>query len=312
MQTIVAWFGTFILNVILAQAAFQMALSCKTEKEGQKGLLYAAILGIPLIAGAVVFGLAAAAVFPDEGLGLVAVPLYLMDTLPAPLVGLFFLGFWAAALSWGAPCQFSGATSLGRDVGSAVNPKATDQQLVKYTKWSLVLLTFLMIGFALLRSEQAAWWNVLAWVTRNSATFAPVVAALFWPIVTKRAALVSLFTGSFAGLLWYHFGAWHVSEFFLNTHPVWIGMIVNIGTISLITLLDNAGRIEYKLTGKPAFYSLIIAAGLGVFSFISFDTLYETGLLGMVSFFIVSAGFIHLISAVRGKQAGAHSLKKVL
>ena len=140
-------------------------------------------------------------------------------------VFLFFLGFWAAALSWGAPCQFSGATSLGRDVGSAINPKATDQQLVTYTKWSLVLLTALMIGFALLRSEQSAWWNVLAWVTRNSATFAPVAAALFWPIVTKRAALFSLFTGSFAGLLWYHLGAWHVSEFYLNTHPVWVGML---------------------------------------------------------------------------------------
>jgi hypothetical protein len=33
----------------------------------------------------------------------------------------------------------------------------------------------------------------------------------------------------------------------------------------------------------------------------SFDTLYEAGLLGMVLFFIVSAGFIHLISALRGK-----------
>src|SRR5699024_6568691 len=35
LQVIVAWFGTFIVNVILAQAAFQMALSCKTPKEGQ-------------------------------------------------------------------------------------------------------------------------------------------------------------------------------------------------------------------------------------------------------------------------------------
>lgn len=130
IQTIVAWFGTFILNVLLAQAAFQMSLSCKTEKEGRRGLLFAAILGVPLIIGAVVFGLSAAAVVPGEAKGLVAVPLYLMKTLPAPLVGLFFLGFWAAALSWGAPCQFSGATSLGRDVGKALDPKADDAQLI--------------------------------------------------------------------------------------------------------------------------------------------------------------------------------------
>src|SRR5699024_2723720 len=177
-----------------------------------------------------------------------------MDTLPAPLVGLFFLGFWAAALSWGAPCQFSGATSLGKDVGSAINPKATEKQLINYTRWSLVILTLLMIVFAFLRSEQSAWWNVFAWVTRNSATFAPVAAALFWPIVTKRAALISLFSGSISGLLWYHFGGWHVTEFYLNTHPVWVGMSINLFTISLVTIIDNKGTLNYNVLKNKRSY----------------------------------------------------------
>ncbi|ASN05767.1 sodium:solute symporter family protein [Virgibacillus necropolis] len=311
MQTIVAWFGTFILNVILAQAAFQMSLSCKTEKEGRRGLLYAAILGIPLIIGAVAFGLAAAYVVPDQARGLVAVPLYLMDTLPAPLVGLFFLGFWAAALSWGAPCQFSGATSLGRDVGKAMNPQASDQQLVTYTKWSLVLLTVLMIGFAMLRSEQSAWWNILAWVTRNSATFAPVIAALFWPIVTKRAALVSLFCGSASGLLWYHLGNWDINNFYLNSHPVWVGMIVNIATLCLVTLLDNVGQIKYRYS-KFGFYALFSAVVLTVYTIFTIDTLFSTGMLGMVLFFIVSATFISLICFTNQKESLNKSLKKVI
>lgn len=303
VQTIAAWFGTFILNVLLAQAAFQMSLSCKTEKEGRRGLIYAAILGVPLIIGAVLFGIAAAVVVPGEARGLVAVPLYLMDTLPAPFVGLFFLGFWAAALSWGAPCQFSGATSLGRDVGKALNPKADDAQLIRYTKWSLLLLTVLMVGFALLRSEQSAWWNVLAWVTRNSATFAPVIAALFWPIVTKRAALTSLFTGSIGGLLWYQLGGWAVSEFYLNTHPVWIGMIVNIATISLITLWDNREELVFRGTWHSiGGYSLLGAAVLAVYVILSFPYLYSSGLLGMIVFFIVSGVFIGLIHFTRRRE----------
>ncbi|HLR66896.1 sodium:solute symporter family protein [Virgibacillus alimentarius] len=299
MQTIIAWFGTFLVNVLLAQAAFQMALSCKTEKEGQKGLIYAALIGIPLIIGAVVFGLAAAAVLPGKSLGLIAVPLYLMDTLPAPLVGLFFLGFWAAALSWGAPCQFSGATSLGKDVGSAINPKATEKQLINYTRWSLVILTLLMIVFAFLRSEQSAWWNVFAWVTRNSATFAPVAAALFWPIVTKRAALISLFSGSISGLLWYHFGGWHVTEFYLNTHPVWVGMSINLFTISLVTIIDNKGTLNYNvLKNKRSYLSLCISAILAGYTVFSFEKLYQTGLLGMVIFINIIFIFIHFIHAV--------------
>ncbi|WLR52738.1 sodium:solute symporter family protein [Bacillus tianshenii] len=300
IQTIVAWFGTFILNVVLAQAAFQMALSCKNEKEGQKGLLLAALIGVPLIIGAIVFGVSAAAVVPGEARGLTAIPLYLMETLPAPLTALFFLGFWAAALSWGAPCQFSGATSLGRDVGRAVNPKANEQDLVRYTKWSLLLLSGLMIIFATLRAEQSAWWNVLAWVTRNSATFAPVIAALFWPIVTKRAALVSLFTGAASGLLWYHLSNWDISTFYLNTHPVWVGMIVNMTTISLITLIDARGQWKPLLrSNRSGVTALIISAALSIYATTAIDLLYKTGLLGMVVFFIVAGIFFSLIRFIR-------------
>ncbi|OAT82060.1 sodium:solute symporter [Bacillus sp. MKU004] len=303
IQTILAWFGTFLFNVILAQAAFQMALSCKTPEEGRKGLLYGAVLGIPLILGAVLFGLAAQQVVPGQSQGLVAIPLYLMETLPAPLVGLFFLGFWAAALSWGAPCQFSGATSLGRDTGKAINQKATELQLVRYTKWSLVLLTVLMISFALIRSEQSAWWNVLAWVTRNSATFAPVVAALFWPAVTKRAALISLFTGSSSGLLWYHLGGWGINDFYQNIHPVWIGMIVNILTIVSISLIENAGKLEWKSSiNSIGTYSAAISLLLAVTAAFAFNFLYNTGLLGIVLTLIVLGLFTTCINFIKKKE----------
>ena len=187
LQVIVAWFGTFLVNVILAQAAFQMALSSKTPEEGQKGMILAGYMAVPFIICGVLFGIAAAIVIPNAQAGLIAVPQYLMEVLPAPLVGLFFLGVWACALGWGAPCQFSGATSLGRDFGRAVQPNATEEQLVKYTKISLFILTVLMIIFGMLRTEQSAWWNVLAWTIRNSATFAPVLAALFWPVVTRKS-----------------------------------------------------------------------------------------------------------------------------
>ncbi|MBS4218320.1 sodium:solute symporter family protein [Bacillus sp. FJAT-49711] len=304
IQTILAWFGTFLFNVILAQAAFQMALSCKTPKQGRNGLIYASLLGIPLIIGAVIFGLAAAQVVPNETRGLVAVPLYLMETLPAPLVGLFFLGFWAAALSWGAPCQFSGATSLGRDVGKALNPKATELQLVRYTKWSLLILTILMVGFALLRSEQSAWWNVLAWVTRNSATFAPVVAALFWPVVTKRAALISLFTGSFSGLLWYHLSGWAVSDFYLNIHPVWIGMVINIITIVFVSLIDNVGNWKWSGSFRSVgFYSFVLSVALTVSMVPSFRFLYQNGLVGIFLMLIVSSLFISCMFFIKRKES---------
>jgi SSS family solute:Na+ symporter len=313
LQVIVAWFGTFLVNVILAQAAFQMALSSKTPEEGQKGMVIAGFMAVPFIVCGVLFGIAAAVVVPDAPTGLIAIPQYLMEVLPAPLVGLFFLGVWACALGWGAPCQFSGATSLGRDFGRAIHPKATEEQLIKYTKISLLILTALMIGFGMLRTEQSAWWNVLAWTIRNSATFAPVLAALFWPVVTKRAVVASLLTGFSSGLLWYYLGDWQPSTFYLNIHPVWVGSSINILTIVIVTLLDQ--KAEWFIRkGKSARLSYI-ALGAGILltgvNIAFFDLLYPNGLTGLFGFAAIMCYFVAIIQFFRPLHEKASLLSKV-
>lgn len=298
IQVIVVWFGTFLVNVILAQAAFQMALSCKTPEEGQKGLKLAAVFGIPFTLLAILFGMSAAAVVPGSTLGLIALPQYLMQVLPAPLVGLFFLGVWACALGWGAPCQFSGATSLGKDVGSALNPLASPQQLVKYTKISLLLLTGLMIAFGAIRTEQAAWWNILAWTMRNSATFAPVVAVLFWRLATKEAVVGSMIAGFISGIGWYHLGGWLPNEFYLNIHPVWVGMSANIIFVVGITLIQTAKVLKVDLSAASAgkaYFAVIVGAVLLLIAGLFFEPLYATGLIGMVIFSALIAMFIATI-----------------
>lgn len=298
IQVIVAWFGTFIVNVILAQAAFQMALSCRTPKEGQQGLKLAAVFGIPFVLLGVLFGLSAAVVIPNSSLGLVALPQYLMEVLPAPLVGLFFLGIWACALSWGAPCQFSGATSLGKDVGQALKPHATPEQLVTYTKRSLLILTGLMIIFGMLRTEQAAWWNILAWTMRNSATFAPVIAVLFWRVATKEAVVGSMIFGFLSGVVWYHLGGWAPDQFYLNIHPVWVGMSVNILALILITLIQEVRHLEFNFFSshvKIGHTASVVGGVILTLLSLNFKTLHSYGLVGLFIFAIVMSLFIAVV-----------------
>lgn len=288
---IVAWFGTFIVNVLLAQAAFQMSLSCRTPEDGQKGLLLAAGFGVPLIIGGTILGTAAAIVTPNQTLGLVAVPTYIAEVLPAPLVGVFFLGVWACALGWAGPCQFSGATSLGRDVGGALRPGATEQQLIRYTRWSLVLLTALMILFAFLRTEQSAWWNILAWTLRNGATLAPVLAVFFWPLATRWAAYASLVTGFTSGLLWYQLGGWSPSHFFAGIHPVWVGMSVNVIVLIAVTLATTEWRVTADARQKSRGL-LLASAWLALTATLAVSSrwLAEFGLLGLSIFVVVALG----------------------
>jgi SSS family solute:Na+ symporter len=310
LQTILAWFGTFLVNVFLAQAAFQMALSCRTPEEGQKGLLWAAGFNIVFIVMGVLFGMAAAVVAPGVGRGLVAVPKYLAQVLPPPLVGIFFMGIWACALGWGAPCQFSGATSLGRDVVSSLNPKVSDKQMVLYTKWSLVVLTVLMIIFGFLRTEQAAWWNVLAWTARNGATFAPIIGVLFWPLASRKGAVSALVAGFVSGITWYHLGGWHPAKFYLNIHPVWIGMIFNVSALTLVTLVERAGSYRWAIPEKGIAKNVglgAIVAGLAlvILAVNQFSWLYAKGVFGMLLFLIFICAFCMVITFTKEREESA-------
>ncbi|WP_396277748.1 sodium:solute symporter [Glutamicibacter creatinolyticus] len=298
VSLIAAWFGTFIVNVPLAQAAFQMTLSCRTPEDGQKGLYAASAFGIPFILIGALIGTSAAVIAPSQDLALVAIPHYIDQVLPAPLVGVFFLGVWACAMGWAGPCQFSGSTSLGRDVGSAINPAASEEQLIKYTRWSLVLLTGLMIIFSILRTEQSAWWNVLAWTLRNGATLAPVLAVFFWPLATRAAVYASMTCGFTAGVLWNHFAGWSATSFFLNTHPVWVGMLVNITVLVLVTLTTKRWVIT-RCDARRRLATQFVVASLSTLVAVvfAFSWLSERGLLGMALFISVFTAAMSIFSS---------------
>lgn len=296
---ILAWFGTFLVNVPLAQAAFQMSLSARSPEEGRSGMLRAAAVGAPFIVLGAIIGCTAAIAVPGGERGLVAVPRFLAEALPAPLVAVFFLGVWACALGWAGPCQFSGATSLGRDVGAALRPGASPEQLVRWTRWSLVGLTALMILFAVLRTEQSAWWNILAWTLRNGATLAPVLAAFAWPLATRTATVTSMVAGFGAGLAWYQLSNWHVSDFHLGVHPVWVGMGVNVIVLVVVTLLQ-AGPRAVRRADRGGVLALSGALVLPLLTWLGAPWLHPLGLTGPL---LLSASVLVLVAAVRCVRA---------
>jgi SSS family solute:Na+ symporter len=275
LSLIVAWFGTFIINVPLAQAAFQMSMSARTPEDGQKGLYRAAVIGAPLLVLGVLVGVAAAIVVPGGRLPLVSIAEYVTGVIPPWAAGLFFVGLWACALGWAGPCQFSGATSLGRDLGSALNPRATEAQLVRYTRIALVGLTVVMIVFALLRTEESAWWNVMAWTLRNGATLAPVLAAFSWPLATRSAAVTAMLAGFGTGLGWYAASGFSASEFFLGLHPVWLGMAVNLLAMIVVTLVQSRwhlvppGRSRQRGVTALALAAVLLLAGVACWPWLS-------------------------------------------
>src|SRR5690625_438435 len=175
---------------------------------------------------------------------------------------------------------------------------ATPEQLIKYTKRSLLILTGLMIIFGMLRTEQAAWWNILAWTMRNSATFAPVIAVLFWRLATKEAVVGSMILGFLSGIAWYHLGGWSPDVFYLNVHPVWIGMSVNILTIILITLLQEIRNLSFNFSlveARVGHYALTAVIVILSILLINFDVIHSYGLTGLLAFAAVLSLFISTV-----------------
>src|SRR5699024_7972062 len=118
--------------------------------------------------------------------------------------------------------------------------------------------------------------------------------ALFWPVVTKRAVITSLFTGFFSGLLWYYLGGWEPNVFYLNIHPVWVGSSINVLTIMGVTLLDPHAE-WFIQTGKKAttaYFALTLGILLTTVNIFYFDLLYQSGLTGLFLFTTIIAFFI--------------------
>lgn len=296
ISLIVAWFGTFIINVPLAQAAFQMSLSARTPEDGQKGLFLAATIGAPLIIVGTVLGTVASVLVPSTAPPLTAIAQYITGALPAWAAAVFFLGLWACALGWAGPCQFSGATSLGRDLWSVIRPRATQEELVLATRVFLVFLTGLLVLFGLIRAENAAWWNITAWTLRNGATFAPVLAAFFWPVATRSGALAALLTGFGAGLGWHALSGFSATDFTLGTHPVWVGMIANLTALVVVSLATSRWQVTTDLVRRRETSGWLLGAvALIALLLTTREWLAGHGLIGLGLFLVVLALFVAVL-----------------
>lgn len=292
MDTVLVWCVTFFTNAVIAQSLIQMIMSCKNVKAGRMGTVIGIIGIIPMTIIPAVLGMVTVLVVPGFDNGLLAFAQYMIQFAPAPVSAIVFLGVWAAALSFAGPCLFSGGTSLGRDFIGAINPKATARQLMKYGRYATVLLTVLVIIYGFVRSEQAAWWNILGYNLRNSAIFAPTIAALVWPVASERATVFTMILGVSSGFLWYYLGDFSTDMFYMNIHPMWVGMSLNLLTLVIASLIEQRRKItiDWSVNNSRLGFFCLTLSLLGIILLLVYaDVLKIKGLLGCV-FFLITMG----------------------
>lgn len=230
----------------------------------------------------------------------------------APAAALVFLGFWAAALSFAGPCLFSGGTSLGRDFIRSINRKASAEQLIRYGRYATVILTMMMIVYGFMRAEQAAWWNIFGYNLRNSAIFAPTIAAMVWPVASRRATVFTMTTGAAGGFAWYYLGGFSPVALYQGIHPMWVGMSLGILTLVISSLIEQRRKITVDLSDKNwrfGFLCLALALSGVILLLVRTDVFRVLGLLGNLIFLITMGIFAGSIIFFHFKKEYASSVK---
>ncbi|NEU57206.1 sodium/proline symporter [Halorussus sp. MSC15.2] len=157
--------------------------------------------------GAALVGLYAVAMFGDGALANPdnAMPRLTLDLLPGAVAGIVLAAALAAMMS-SADSQLLVATSaVVEDVYHGfVDPDASEEELVKYSRYVTFGLGAASVAFAFLAKDTPIYTLVLnyAWGGLGAAIGPTVIATLWWKRVTAKGSAASMVVGASAMILW--------------------------------------------------------------------------------------------------------------
>jgi SSS family solute:Na+ symporter len=218
------------------QYIIQRALAAKSNREAQKGIIFAAFLKILMPVLVVLPGIAAVILTPDLSAPDKAYP-EVMKLLPVGIKGLVFAALIAAIVSSLASMMNSISTIFTMDI-VAHHSKKNEQQLV--TVGRATSLTALIIAVIVARPLLGNLPSAFQYIQEFTGFFTPGIVAIFllaffWKRTTANGALVAA-VGSFAFSL--------VGKFFWTSLP----FMDRMGFAFVVALL--LGMLVSQLEGE--------------------------------------------------------------
>lgn len=301
---IVVWIIMDIVNVLSAQVEYQAVCSCKEPSQGRKGVYLASGALVLFTILPLIMGLAARVAFPNAKQGLVAFGSLILHAPPVVLV-IVTLGVWAGALTWSAPLMFSGASSLGLDVGILIRPGVDSAMLRRYCQWCLYIQAASILVFALARPDLVAWWMVFGMTLRNAAIFAPTIAILLWSVATPLATVISMIAGVATGLVWNALTNFSPTVFYGGINPMYIGTAVSILLLVVISIVGNPNvAVNFASSRRTiGIIGLLLAVVLAIVTIVEAPVLKPLGLIGLTILLATGGIFMAAIALVQERNS---------
>ncbi|WP_435155231.1 sodium/proline symporter [Haladaptatus sp. DFWS20] len=199
-----------------------------------------------------------------------AMPRLTLDLLPGPIAGIVLAAALAAMMS-SADSQLLVATSaVVEDVYHGfMNTQATEEQLVRYSRYVTIALGGASIAFAYLAKSTPIYTLVLdyAWGGLGAAIGPTLIAALWWKRVTAKGSVASMIVGATTMVLWTQLGtvldalgimpAQEASPFLYGLvgvyglFPAFILSVLTLVSVSLVTKPPSGVEDHFDVFDKP-------------------------------------------------------------
>ncbi|MCZ6674754.1 MAG: solute:sodium symporter family transporter, partial [Verrucomicrobia bacterium] len=261
------------------QFIIQRTFGAKSLKDGQKGVLGAAVLKLLGPLYLVLPGVIALELFgPELGNGDLAYPMLVKEVLPTWLVGFFSAVMFGAILSSFNSCLHSSATLFGLDIyKSVIRPEASDKQVVKAGKmFGIGLAIFAMIAAPFIIHAPAGLFNLMKQI---GATFSvPVFALVLSGILIRKAPALGAKIIIFTGISLYVIGNWFVTPTWGGQPIHWLHITgMTFALLIVIMVVMSKTNPSEPIADIPSFGS--IQSGTGTAEYWSGTKIAGTGVI---------------------------------
>ena len=194
-------FLSFLFGEFCAPYFIQRYASTKSAKDSKAGVLIFSVHWIFFLATTAGIGLASMALQPDVKPDLAFTNL-IRDVLPIGVTGLVLAALLAAVMSSGAAFINTACVVYTRDIyNKFINPQATQDQMLRQSRMSTLLVGGVSIGVAILFQDV---FGLMIYIFKlwPSAIIPPLLAGLLWGKVSPYAGAPAVVIGVVSCFLW--------------------------------------------------------------------------------------------------------------
>lgn len=238
-----AWVALCLYSYSTDQAYLQRVFASDRPAVARFAYLYTGVNYL-LFGGVVaLLGMTAAALLPGLDHDDQALPALLNSIFPPGVRSLFLAGILAATIST-ASSYLSAASSLfAKDLYEPLLARApSEAKLLRVSRLATVAVAAVALVFALAapRIVDAV---VLSVLISHAAVFVPLLAALYWPGVARRAGAWSILAGALGGLT-AHFFLYGKVAVLGAVHPLFFGPICALATLAALHFAPPAEPVK--------------------------------------------------------------------